>query len=182
MKQLLVLVAVALATVIANPVTVDHNKFGNIINAKLGLHAVASSNIDANVFSALLAAVNQQAAISATGAASGDEKDKVALLKDMLKKKIDLPTLEAATSGQRSPMSRTEMFKRVQEKVAEMKQKATESIKTPAVPTIADHLARLPEKYAGRMKDIKLPENFKIPEGIQLPEKFMHRMKEIKQL
>lgn len=181
MKQILILVAVTFVTVIANPVTVDHNKFGNIINAKLGLHAVASSNIDVNVFSALLAAVNQQAAVSAPGAASGDEQDKVALLKDMLKKRIDLPTLEA-TSGQRSPMMKAEVLKRVQEKVAELKQKAAESIKSPAVPTMQEQLAKLPEKYADRLKDIKLSENFKIPEGIQLPEKFMNRMKQIKQL
>lgn len=182
MKQTLILVAVAFVTVIASPVTVDHNKFGNIVNAKLGLHAVASSNIDANVFSALLAALNQQAAVSATGAASGNEQDKVARLKEMLKKRIDLPTLEAASSGQRSPMMKAEVLKRVQEKVAELKQKAAESIKSPAVPTMSEQLARLPEKYADRLKDIKLPENFKIPEGIQLPEKFMNRMKEIKQL
>lgn len=182
MNQILVLVAVAFVTVAANPVLFAHNKIGNVINAKLGLHAAASSNIDANAISALLASLNQQAAISANGAASGDPKDKVALLKDMLKKRIDLPTLEASSNGQRSPMANAEVLKRVQEKIAQLKQKSAESIKSPGMPTIPEQLARLPEKYADRLKDIKLPENFKIPEGVQLPEKFMSRLKEIKQL
>lgn len=184
MKQILVIVVIAIATVIANPVKIDHNKIGNILNVKLGLHASASNNVNANVVSAALALLNQQAAIvAATGAASGDENDKVSFLKDMLRKKIDLPAaLQAASSNGESFMSEANIMKQVEAKLAQLKQKVAETVSAPEEPRIPEQLAKLPEKYAERMKNFKLPENFKIPASVKLPEKFMHRMGEIKQL
>lgn len=72
MKFVAIALLVCIAAVIADPIEFSHNTVGDIININLDANAVVSSNVEANVFSALLGLLSQQAAVVAASGAVAD--------------------------------------------------------------------------------------------------------------
>lgn len=189
MRQILVLALASLAFINANPLSIDNNKIGNIITANVHLSAQASNNVDETIITGILALLNQQAALVGSGASAGQD-DKIALLKSMLKKEIDVPTIQAAlaeavpepkAASAEEPKSReADIMKKVEYRLAQIKARA-QNFEMPAS-------FNMPTKHdiSEKVKSFKLPEHFKIPEGIKLPEKFAEKLesrrKQIKQL
>lgn len=72
MKFVAIALLVCIAAVIADPIEFSHNTVGDIININLDANAVVSSNVEANLFSAILGLLSQQAAVVAPSGAVAD--------------------------------------------------------------------------------------------------------------
>lgn len=154
MKQILLLAAVAFAVISASPTS---NQFRNIKTADRDSRAALPFN-----FHEAIALLNQQAVVGGNGV---NYKDKVALLKKMLKREIAMPQAikeVSATQSEAVNEPKADMLRKVQSRISQFKTKSPESFKKPEV--------------SEAKKNFKTPEAFRIPETIKLPEKFQKQL------
>lgn len=180
MRHLVVFALVSFVAINAGPISVEDNNVGDIVTAKLDLSAVLSNKVDQNVINAIILALNQQGENVGNIDASENQDDKVALIKKMLKRKINLPqAVEAvsATQNEASSAPKIDFKNKFESKIAQFKRKLPENLKLQENLEFAKF--KLPTKYETKAaeKPVKAPKSFKIPESVQLPEKFARKFK-----
>lgn len=87
MKYVVITLAVCVASVFANPISISGNKIGDIVNVNVNANAVLSSSIDQNIISGILGLINQQAAVVSGANGLTDTQD------DTPTSDIQLPSL-----------------------------------------------------------------------------------------
>lgn len=180
MKFFVFALALALVALInATPVSISNNNVGDVVNVGVNLDLVLSNSIHQNIVSIIGGLLNQQAIVAGNGQI-GNEK--IALLKKLLNKEMDLPKASQAASIQNDDKTLNEGLssfqERAQKKFDEIvnKMKLSGNFELPENFKLPENL-KLPVnfKVPDSLKDFKLPENFKIPDGIELPEIFQQK-------
>lgn len=172
------------AAINASPIQISKNNFGDVVTGKINFHGVASNNVNQNSINAIIAMLNQQAAI--TGGNADARNHKIAVLKSLLDKKANAASktapvavkMDPAVSAVLSDKPLVDVMPTAEQKYALLKEKLPESMRAKMVKfekmrSNEKMSVAMPIKQKlSNMKTFKTPENFKIPASVVLPEKF----------